>query len=149
MKVAHDTHHDFVAILKACGCLENWILLPLLASLPFHPPECMQVSICIEHYLCNLHPSYQSASSAFAVFLISLVLVELCWSPGISVHISLQSRPGRHAIPIHGAAQQRVVYQDAEECGEARWSNQNSIKPWNFEDQINILSVTIVKFQYS
>jgi hypothetical protein len=56
------------------------------------------VGICIEHYLCNLHPSYQSVSSAFAVFLISLVLVELYLSPGISVHISLQSRPGRHAI---------------------------------------------------
>jgi hypothetical protein len=56
------------------------------------------VGICIEHYLCNLHPSYQSVSSAFEVFLISLVLVELYLSPGISVHISLQSRPGRHAI---------------------------------------------------
>jgi hypothetical protein len=55
-------------------------------------------SICIDRYLCNLHPSFQSVRSAFAVFLISLVLVELCLSPGISVHISLRSRPGRHAI---------------------------------------------------
>jgi hypothetical protein len=52
-------------------------------------------------------------------------------------------------FPIYGAAPHRVVYQDAEECGEARWSSQNSIKPWNFEDQIDILSVRIVKFQYS
>jgi hypothetical protein len=42
-----------------------------------------------------------------------------------------------------------VVYQDAEECGEAGWWSQNSIKPWNFEDQIDILSVGIIKFQYS
>ncbi len=27
MKVVHDTHHDFVAIFKARGCLEHWILL--------------------------------------------------------------------------------------------------------------------------
>jgi hypothetical protein len=52
-------------------------------------------------------------------------------------------------FPIYGAAQHRVVYQDAEEYGEARWSSQNSIKPWNFEDQIDILSLRIVKFQYS
>jgi hypothetical protein len=50
-------------------------------------------------------------------------------------------------FPIYGAAVHRLVYQDAEECGEAGWSSQNSIKPWNFEDQIDILYVGIVKFQ--
>ncbi len=68
----------------------------------------------------------------------------------ISVHISLQSRPGKQAnFPIYGAAQHRVVYHDAEECGDARWSSKNSIKPWNFEDQIDILTMRILKFQYS
>jgi hypothetical protein len=65
----------------------------------------------------------------------SYILTELTWQA--------------HSFPIYGAAQHRVVYQDAEECGEARWSIQNSIKPWNFEDQIDILSVRIVKFEYS
>ncbi len=51
-------------------------------NLKIPSPHHALVSICIEHYLCNLHPSYQSVSSAFAVFLISVVLVELCLSPG-------------------------------------------------------------------
>ncbi len=61
----------------------------LLASLPFHPPECMLHcplssrmhalgSIFIKHCLCNPHPFYQSDSSVFAAFIISSVLVELC-----------------------------------------------------------------------
>ncbi len=49
MKAAY---HDFIAIFKACGCLENWILLQhCLLHCPFilqnacftalYPPECM------------------------------------------------------------------------------------------------------------
>jgi len=38
-----------------------------------------------------------------------------------------------------------VVYKDAVEYEEAGWLSQYSIKPSNFEDQIDILSVGIVK----
>ncbi len=108
------------------------------------------VSICIEHYLCNLHPSYQSVSSAFAVFLISFSVgrfVSESWN--FCSYILTDQTWQACDFPIYGASQHRVVYQDAEECGEARWPSQNSIKPWNFEAQIDILSVRIVKFQYS
>ncbi len=70
----------------------------LLASLPFHPPECMLwwAFVLRTTYVICTHPI--NLLAVFAVFLISLVFVELCLSTGISVHISLQSRPGRHAI---------------------------------------------------
>jgi len=72
------THHDFIAIFKAC-CLENWILLQhCLLHCPLSSRMHALVSIFIKHCLCNPHPFYQSDTSVFATFIISSVLVELC-----------------------------------------------------------------------
>jgi hypothetical protein len=124
MKAAH---HDFIAIFKACGCLENWILLQhCLLQCPLSSRMHALVSIFIKHYLCNPHPFYQSETSVFEAFRISSVLVELCLPPGTPVHIFLQSKPGEACnfpnLWCNSKLKPRSgVDQDAEECGEAGW----------------------------
>ncbi len=143
------THHDFIAIFKGCGCLENWILLQhCLLHCPFMHAL---VSIFIKHCLCNPHSFYQSDSSVSAAFILSSLLVELCVCLlELLFTYHCKANLGRYAIfqfmvQLYTGCFTKMLKNVERQGGRAK----TLIKPWNFEDQIDILSVGIVKFQYS